>query len=113
MRRSLLLALFVLALFLVAAPADAGTPASPPADLRPMQRYGADHPDCLGWTDGCVICTQKACSTPGIACTPGATVCTAQAEPPVVQKPVPPDAPKPEAPKPAEPPPVAPPAQKP
>ncbi len=106
---------------LAAAPVDAGTPASPPADLRPMQRYGADHPDCLGWTDGCVICTQKACSTPGIACTPGATVCTVQAEPPDAQEPEPPDAqkpepanaPKPDAPKPAEPPPVAPPAQKP
>ena len=106
MRRSLLLWLF-----LAAAPAEAEPP-KPPADLRPMQRYGLDHPDCLGWTDGCVICTQKACSTPGIACTPGATVCTAQAAPDA-QKPELPDAPKPEAPKPAEPPPVAPPVQKP
>ncbi|MCW2273589.1 hypothetical protein GJ654_04890 [Rhodoblastus acidophilus] len=83
----------VLALLLATSPAWADAPTPPPADLRPMQRYGADHPDCLGWTNGCTICTPKACSTPGIACTPRETVCEAE--------------------KPVEPPPVAPPEQKP
>jgi hypothetical protein len=91
MRKILLLAI---GLFAVPALADA------PADQRPMQHFGVDHPNCLGWTDGCVICTPKGCSTPGIACTPREPVCTAEAAPP-------------EAPKPEPAPPVAPPAQKP
>jgi hypothetical protein len=78
-----------LAVLLATSPAWADSP----ADQRPMQRYGADHPNCLGWTDGCSICTPKACSTPGIACTPRETVCEAE--------------------KPTEPPPVAPQEQKP
>jgi hypothetical protein len=42
--------------------------------------FGARHPDCREWTDGCVICIRGAeaanCSTPGIACQPDATICT-------------------------------------
>ncbi|MCB8821851.1 hypothetical protein [Microvirga rosea] len=34
---------------------------------------------CQEWTDGCVICSRRpngaACSTPGIACTPGPLQC--------------------------------------
>jgi len=85
----------ILLLCLVVAATPALADAPKPADPRPMQKFGADHPGCLGWTDGCTICTPKTCSTPGIACTPSETVCTAQAE------------------KSAEPPPVAPPEQKP
>ncbi len=39
-----------------------------------VRAYGAQHPDCLEWSDGCVICRQSeassapACSTAGIAC---------------------------------------------
>ena len=36
-------------------------------------------PSCAEWTDGCVVCRRVpeglACSTPGIACTPGAQRC--------------------------------------
>lgn len=81
------------AIFLAFLLASAPALADAPADPRPMQGYGADHPNCLGWTDGCTICTPKTCSTPGIACTPRETVCEAE--------------------KPAEPPPVAPQEQKP
>lgn len=77
--------IFLLAACLVAGLARADAPA--PADRRPMQVFGAEHPDCLGWTDGCVICTQKACSTPGIACTPHEPVCDARAEQPPVAPP--------------------------
>lgn len=75
-----------------------GEPATPPAastaPASSIQAYGS-HNQCLAWTDGCVICTGKAgprastgpatgtqdtdqaqCSTPGIACTPGAARCT-------------------------------------
>jgi hypothetical protein len=126
MRRSL-----VLAFSLAAAPALADAPkvAPAPAEPRAVQKFGVDHPDCIDWTDGCVICTQKSCSTPGIACTPGEPVCTAQAAPPEAPKTeapeteapkteapkteAPKDEPSPASPKPAEPPPVASPAQKP
>ncbi len=42
--------------------------------------FGAEHPDCVEWTDACRTCARGAhgaptCSTPGIACTPGALVC--------------------------------------
>jgi hypothetical protein len=97
MRRRLLLALFLTA---TSAWAEAPKPEVPAAEQRAVQKFGVDHPDCLGWTDGCMICTPKVCSTPGIACTPHEPICTAQAAPP-------------EAPKPAEQPPVAPPAEKP
>jgi hypothetical protein len=36
-------------------------------------------PSCAEWTNGCVVCRRTpeglACSTPGIACTPGAQRC--------------------------------------
>ncbi|MFD0464343.1 hypothetical protein ACFQY9_23455 [Microvirga aerilata] len=36
-------------------------------------------PSCAEWTNGCVVCRRTpeglACSTPGIACTPGAPRC--------------------------------------
>ena len=116
----------LLAFCLAAAPslADAPKIEPSPAEQRAVQKFGVDHPDCIDWTDGCIICTQKRCSTPGIACTPREPVCTAQAAPPEAPKTDAPktDAPKTDAPKndvveppkPAEPaPPVAPPAQKP
>jgi len=78
------------------------------AETPPVQAFGAAHPDCLDWTDGCTICTQKRCSTPGIACTPHEPVCEAQVDKPEPPKSEPskPEPPKSEAP-------VAPPAEKP
>jgi len=43
------------------------------AEPKPPQTYGADAPNCLEWTDGCVICRKledndAACSTAGFAC---------------------------------------------
>ena len=48
--------------------------------------FGRDNPTCGEWTNGCQICTRPAagemqCSTPGIACTPGAPVCRVKKEP--------------------------------
>jgi hypothetical protein len=74
---------------LAASPALADAPQAQPApsEQSAVQNFGAAHPDCLGWTDGCVICTRKACSTPGIACTPHEPVCAAQAAPAVAPPP--------------------------
>lgn len=82
-----------------AAPAEPG-PASPPADPVPapvspapaptiqdevmsVQGFGDRHPECLSWSDSCVVCARGAddkphCSTPGIACLPTATLCKAE-----------------------------------
>jgi hypothetical protein len=54
--------------------------ATPPLDLAPVpapvQKFGEAHLDCQEWTDGCLVCMRgKACSTPGIACTPKAPLC--------------------------------------
>ena len=48
--------------------------------------FGRDNPTCGEWTNGCQVCTRPAagemqCSTPGIACTPGAPVCRVKTEP--------------------------------
>ena len=48
--------------------------------------FGRDNPTCGEWTNGCQVCTRPAagemqCSTPGIACTPGAPVCRVKKEP--------------------------------
>jgi hypothetical protein len=52
-------------------------PASP--ETEAVIAFGVSHPECREWTDGCVICTRGSdalhCSTPGIACQPGETVC--------------------------------------
>jgi hypothetical protein len=55
---------------------------APSAETRkPIQAYGADHPACREWTDGCVVCRrgaeegEPACSLAGIACAPGGDEC--------------------------------------
>ena len=52
-------------------------PASPPPEA--VLAFGASHPECEEWTDGCVVCARGAdvvnCSTPGIACQPVETIC--------------------------------------
>jgi hypothetical protein len=58
-----------------AKPEENPAPAPPEAVLA----FGASHPECQEWTDGCVICARGVdvvnCSTPGIACLPVETVC--------------------------------------
>ncbi len=48
---------------------------------KPAAAFGADKPDCLEWTDGCIICKKRedgapACSTVGAACLPAEPICT-------------------------------------
>jgi len=50
------------------------------APEKPVQAYGEDHPACLEWTDGCLVCARQedgssACSMVGVACLPAAAVC--------------------------------------
>ena len=64
-----------------------GVALSGPAALKPartpvpsIQGYGRANASCRAWTDGCTICQANgggaaACSTPGIACTPGPVAC--------------------------------------
>lgn len=85
MSRFLRSALFALACCACAlAPARADSPDVPklPAPrATSMQGYAAADPTCLEWANGCQICQTAgaagaaACSTPGIACTPGKIVC--------------------------------------
>lgn len=47
---------------------------------KPVQSYGEDHPACLEWTDGCIVCARRdgeeaACSMVGAACLPAAVAC--------------------------------------
>ncbi len=67
------------ALALLTTPALADEQPLPPTPVEQeriaVQAWGKAHPDCLEWSDACVVCTQGACSTPGIACTPRETVC--------------------------------------
>jgi hypothetical protein len=77
--------LFALALAL-GSPACAGeTPPSASATLDPaeqatLQSFGASHPECVEWSDGCAVCKRTmsvGCSTPGIACEPRDIACKA------------------------------------
>jgi hypothetical protein len=73
----LFLGLFTASACLADAPKPLPLPAVPPA---PVAAYGGQNPDCLEWTNSCVICRrtesqETACSTPGIACQPGGIVC--------------------------------------
>lgn len=68
-------------IFLIAAPVGASADeAPPPADTKAeeaiVQAWGRTHPTCAEWNDGCVVCTQAGCSTPGIACTPREIACS-------------------------------------
>jgi hypothetical protein len=77
--RAPLLAL-ALSLTLPAITTTADGQASPvPSDVSVLA-YGAAHPECLEWTDGCRICLRSpdgrvGCSTPGIACQPKEIEC--------------------------------------
>ena len=66
------------------APTETLSPApTPSASLDPkeeasLQSFGAAHPECSEWSDGCAVCKRDEtahCSTPGIACLPVAIAC--------------------------------------
>jgi hypothetical protein len=71
----------VIALLVVTFAVIAGTGLEAPA------QGSAPGPSCAEWTDGCVVCRRVpeglACSTPGIACTPGAQRCVRPAGVPI------------------------------
>ena len=56
---------------------------APPVHQGPavsIQAYGKQNPECLNWTNGCVLCATdpaglSQCSTPGIACQPRGLTC--------------------------------------
>ena len=74
-----------LALLLASAPLSAAaddasqTPPTAPSDRTQqtiaVQAWGKANGACAEWSDGCVVCTQDGCSTPGVACTPRETQC--------------------------------------
>lgn len=72
-----------LALMTCGSSARADSFMAPPIHQGPkvsIQAYGKQNPDCLNWTNGCVLCTTDAggrsqCSTPGIACQPRGLTC--------------------------------------
>ncbi len=81
LRRNLL-ALLTCALAIAPALADApDVPKLPAPSTTSMPGYAAADPGCLEWANGCQTCQRQdaagapACSTPGIACTPGKIVC--------------------------------------
>jgi hypothetical protein len=93
-------------------PVAAAPPVSVEAESASMFAWGDSHRDCAEWTNLCQVCLRDAtgeaqCSTPGIACTPGAPICrrtvAEAAKPPVGPAP-----PKPAEPTPATPAPAAP-----
>ncbi len=53
---------------------------APGAGPATVFSYGKENADCAEWTNSCQVCTRDdqgapQCSTPGIACTPGAMAC--------------------------------------
>jgi hypothetical protein len=84
-----------LALFAAVSVHAAGARADPaPAPEPTLQGFGRHNRDCIEWMNGCAVCRRLpqaparadrpwsrrgrinfACSTPGIACQPGAIVC--------------------------------------
>ena len=72
------------AALLLAAPVARAQDASAPAPVEEdtgVMAYGGKDAACLAWTDSCQLCLRApegriVCSTPGIACTPAAVLCT-------------------------------------
>ncbi|PWB80480.1 MAG: hypothetical protein C3F11_17845 [Methylocystaceae bacterium] len=65
---------------LLLAPCAMAEAPPPEAEQKPVQAFGADHPSCREWTDGCLVCARQAdgsaaCSTVGMACLPAAVAC--------------------------------------
>ena len=61
----------------------AARPIGPPSTPASFDK----EPTCAEWTDGCIVCQRTdeglACSTPGIACSPGAQRCLMPAGVPI------------------------------
>jgi hypothetical protein len=62
------------------APAATPTPGAPAKEELTLRSFGAQHPDCMEWNDGCATCLRDAagavnCSTRGIACQPQEIAC--------------------------------------
>jgi hypothetical protein len=83
-----------LALFTAVIFCAAEARAAAPAPETTLHNFGRSNADCLEWMNGCAVCRRLeqapartdrpwsrrgrinfACSTPGIACQPGAIVC--------------------------------------
>lgn len=69
--------LLIVSLLMTAAHAVKADETAPPPSIA---AYGDQNPDCLEWTDSCIVCrrvsdTEFSCSTPGIACQPGGVTC--------------------------------------
>jgi hypothetical protein len=64
-----------------AAPPQPSPPAAealPPREEATLHSFAAAHPECVEWSDSCVVCKRAmsvSCSTPGIACQPADIVC--------------------------------------
>lgn len=61
-------------------PPKSDKPGEAPAKNDTVHGYGTIDPDCLAWSNGCVICARDEkglshCSTPGIACIPVEVSC--------------------------------------
>ncbi len=59
---------------------DTPSPPAVSAEEVSLQGFGVANPTCLEWNDGCATCKRSGdfhCSTPGIACQPGAIICKA------------------------------------
>ncbi len=55
---------------------EAATPDA--AEQASLQSFGAAHPECVEWGDGCAVCKRDDsahCSTTGIACQPTPIAC--------------------------------------
>ncbi|ATQ68930.1 MULTISPECIES: hypothetical protein [Methylosinus] len=79
MRPAALLAL-ISALLIAPARGEDAPSQEQPVQEKPTQAYGEDHPSCLEWTDGCLVCARQddgaaACSMVGAACLPAAVSC--------------------------------------
>ncbi|HXW21153.1 MAG TPA: hypothetical protein VEK35_11665 [Roseiarcus sp.] len=75
----LLATLGLLAFACGAANAEDARPATS-AEEASMEGFAAAAPLCLEWGDGCAVCARDEtdavhCSTPGVACQPGAIAC--------------------------------------
>jgi len=80
MRAGWSFALFALLIAGASAPGRAQEVKIPSSEELSLQTFAEINLNCMEWTDGCSVCQRGKtdyghCSTPGIACEPGAIVC--------------------------------------
>jgi hypothetical protein len=61
------------------------------AEPRPTETFSENNPDCVAWTDGCIVCAKQldgtdACSTPGVACERSEARCVKKVDEPSSHK---------------------------